>query len=123
MVRRLTLRPASIVRAKASSSSAKPDPAKPARISAYAAAVLGKAVCVKAASKLLGIGSRRLARVRRGEGDSRHLPKPCGPGGMPLKVDSATSSCLTFLWRARASAYSVVSRDGARFRDRAKDPS
>ena len=49
-MRRLTLRPASIVRAKASSSSAKPDPAKPARISAYAAAVLGKAVCVKAAA-------------------------------------------------------------------------
>ena len=108
------------VRAKASSSSAKPAPAKPARNSAYAVAVLGKEVCVKAAAKLLGIGSHRLSRVRHGEGDSRRLPKPCGPGGMPLKADSATSSCLTFLWRAQASAYSLVSRDWARFRDRAK---
>ena len=88
--------------AKASSSSAKPAPAKPARISAYAIAVLGKGVCLKAAAKLLGIGNGRLDRVRRGEGDGRRLPMPRGPAGMTLIEDSPTTSCLTFLWRARA---------------------
>ena len=91
-----------------SDNDAKPAPAKAAtakttRINAYAVSVLGKPVCVKAAAAILGIGNYRLSRVRNGEYDARHLPRPCGPGGMPLKPDSATSSCLTFLWRAQAS--------------------
>ena len=66
----------------------------------YAVQALGKPVCLKAALKILGIGDNRLRRVLRGDVDGRRLPRPRGPANMPLQDDSATTSCLTFLWRA-----------------------
>jgi hypothetical protein len=96
-----------------SSSSAKAPPmkdarAKAARNSKYAICVLGTPVCLTAAKCISGIGSSRLTRVRCGEIDGRRLPSVRGPDGMPLKADSALSSCLTFLWRAMLLVYCSI---------------
>jgi hypothetical protein len=82
--------------------------AKATRNIRYAIYVLGTPVCMKAAMCIIGIGSPRLNRVRRGEVDGRCLLTVRGPDGMPLKADSALSSCLTFLWRAMLLVYCSI---------------
>ena len=76
-----------------SSSSAKAPPMKDAR--AFSARNSRYAIGI-------GIGSSR------GEIDGRRLPSVRGPDGMPLKADSALSSCLTFLWRAMLLVYCSI---------------
>jgi hypothetical protein len=60
--------------------------------------LLGLPVCRRAAMLLVGVGTNRLQRIRRGEADSREFKKPRGPNGESL-VAKLREGCVTFLWQ------------------------
>ena len=76
-----------------------PPKATSVRNGKHAINIMGHTICFHAARAVLGLGTGRLMRVRQGAGDGRRLKQPRGPQGISLKPDSATMSCLTFLWR------------------------
>ena len=68
-----------------------------ARKTQYTANLLGHRVCNKAFKALLGVGSGRIDRVRKGLADLRFGPRPTGPYGMSFKA-KRTHNIMEWFW-------------------------